>query len=110
MYGITSENQMIDIATIRSAVAKIKSIAVDFNDCGKVVKEAANICDETALEVDKLTMQPIIEEIATIIIGIQKDVEEMADSILAMANQIYNDQNAELQAYREKLRQEAEEK
>lgn len=110
MYGITSESQLIDIATIRSAVAKIKSTAVDFNDCAEIVKEAADICDETALEVDGLTMQPIIEELATLLVDMYKDVEEMADSILTMANQVYNDQNAELQVYREKLRREAEEK
>ena len=109
-YGITSESQLIDIGTIQSAVEKIKKTAEDFGTCANFVKEAAAICNAEALEVDGLTMQPEIEEIAGLIEKMETKAKEDADSILAMANQIYNTQNAELQAYREKLRREAEEK
>ncbi len=109
MYGITSESQLIDIGTIESAVTKIKKAAEDFQDCANTVKKAAATCDAKALEVDGMTMQPIMEEKAELILGMEATVKSQADSLLAMANQVYNNQSAELQAYKEKLRREAEE-
>ena len=107
-YGITSESQLIDISAIRAAVEKIKSTAQDFTDCGNTVSEASSECNSEALEIEGMTMQPTMDDLAEQIKSIKNSVEEMADSILSVANQVYNAQNEELQAYKEKLSQESE--
>lgn len=107
-YGITSESQIIDIATIQSAVNKIKTAAKDFSSCGTAVSSAASTCDASALAVDGLTLQPTIEDLAGNIKTYQSEIEGIADSLLSEANQIYNAQMSELIEYRERLKREAE--
>lgn len=110
-YGITSESQIIDIASIQTAVESIKNAATDFSTCATGVSTAAGICDASALAIEGKTLQPTIEELAEGIQGLQSQVEELADSILAVANQVYNSQCIELREYQaeqERLRKEAE--
>ena len=53
-------------------------------------------------------MQPTMDDLAEQIKSIKGSVEELADSILSVANEVYNAQNAELQEYQAMLRREAE--
>lgn len=110
-YGITSESQIIDIGAIQTAVGNIKSAAADFGTCAKGVNEAASICDASALAIEEKTLQPTIEELAENIQSMQPAIEGLADNILTVANQVYNNQCAELREYQaeqERLRKEAE--
>ena len=107
-YGITSESQLIDLATRESAVEKIKSTAADFTNCASVVRDASSECNAEALSVEGATMQPTIDDLAEQIDSIKGSVEALAENILSVATEVYNAQSQELQAYQEKLRREAE--
>lgn len=98
-YGITSEADIIDLATIEAAVGTIKNAAADFGTCATGVNTAAGTCDASALAIDGKTLQPTIEELAENIQSLQSQVEALAENILTMANQVYKSQWTELQEY-----------
>ncbi len=99
--AITSESQLIDIATINNGCQIINDAAQDYITCAKYVKQAAETCNANALEVEKKTMQPTLEELATAIETIQANIESFTTQLKSAATEIYSRQQSELQAYRE---------
>ena len=57
--AITSESQIIDITTISNGCSIIEEAARDYATCSKKVKEAASICTDKALSVEKKSMLPL---------------------------------------------------
>lgn len=110
-YGITSENQIIDMATINQGCDMIDAAAKDFTTSGTKVVDAANTCNADALAVDDKTMKPGIEELGESIKSLQGNVTAFTGQIRSVTSQIYSAQVQELQAYQaeqEKKRKEAE--
>ena len=109
--AITSESQIIDITTISNGCSIIEEAARDYASCSKKVNEAASICTDKALAVEKKSMQPSLEELGASIGTIQGNIEYFTSQIRNVAMQIYNKQYAELAEYRAELaRREAEAK
>ena len=73
--AITSESQIIDITTISNGCSIIEEAARDYATCSKKVKEAASICTDKALSVEKKSMQPSLEELGESIGTIQGNIE-----------------------------------
>ena len=97
--AITSESQMIDIATISYGCAIIEEAAADYTTCSNRVLESSQICTGEALAVEDKTMQPSLEELATAIGGIEANIAAFTAQIRNIASQIYTQQLSELQAY-----------
>lgn len=106
--AITSESQMIDIVTISNGCSIIEAAAADYSNCAKKVQEAADICSPEALSVEKKSMQPSLEELATSIASIEENVQYFTSQIRNVANQIYAQQSEELAAYRAEQQRQAE--
>lgn len=109
--AITSESQIIDITTISNGCSIIEEAARDYSNCSKKVNEAAAICTDKALSVEKKSMQPSLEELGASIGTIQGNIEYFTSQIRNVAMQIQSKQLAELAEYRAELaRREAEAK
>lgn len=109
--AITSESQIIDITTISNGCSIIEEAARDYSNCAKKVNEAAAICTDKALSVEKKSMQPSLEELGASIGTIQGNIEYFTSQIRNVAMQIQSKQLAELAEYRAELaRREAEAK
>lgn len=107
--AITSESQVIDITTISNGCSIIEEAARDFTTCSKKVNDAANICTDKALSVEKKSMQPSLQDLATSIGTIEGNVEYFTSQIRSVAMKIQSRQLQELAEYRAaKAAQEAE--
>lgn len=109
--AITSESQLIDVTTIDSGCSIIESAAEDYITCAKHIKDAAASCSGEALAVEGKTMQPSLEELALAVETIKTNIYDFTAQIRNVAMQIYSQQSAELQRYREeqeRRRREAE--
>ena len=98
--AITSESQIIDITTISNGCSIIEEAARDYATCSKKVKEAASICTDKALSVEKKSMQPSLEELGESISSIQGNIEYFTSQIRNVAMQIQSKQYAELAEYK----------
>ena len=107
--AITSESQIIDITTISNGCSIIEEAARDYATCSKKVKEAASICTDKALSVEKKSMQPSLEELGESIASIQGNIEYFTSQIRNVAMQIQSKQYAELAEYRAAQAKKAEE-
>ena len=109
--AITNESQLIDITAISNGCSIIEEAASDYTKCAKKVNEAAAICTDKALSVEKKSLQPSLEDLGQSIGTIQGNVEFFTSQVRNVAMQIYNKQYAELTEYRAELaRREAEAK
>lgn len=98
-YGITSSSQLIDIGTISNGCTQIEKAAEKFAECAAKVNEAAAICNEKVLAVDKTTMQPQLEADAQYIQSMQEAVKGFTSEIRNVASQVYAAQSRELEEY-----------
>ena len=104
--AITSENQIIDIVTIDSGCKIIEEAARDYTTCANKIKEAASICTDQALSVEKKSMQPSIQDLGDSVATIQANIEYFTSQIRNVAMQIHTQQMTELTNYRMKKAQE----
>ena len=98
--AITSESQVIDITTISNGCSIIEEAARDFTTCSKKVNDAANICTDKALSVEKKSMQPSLQDLAQSIGTIEGNVEYFTSQIRNVAMKIQSRQLQELAEYR----------
>lgn len=98
--AITKEEHIIDLETIKKGCQQLIDAAADFKTCATSLSSAANTCTAEALSVDNTSMQPTLTELHTTVSGIQGQIEGFAKDIVDAANNIYNQQWAELNEYR----------
>lgn len=98
-YGITSESQLIDISTICAGCDTIDEGAEYFDTCSKVLLQASETCDKTALSIDGKSMQQPIEELSTKVAQYGVQIKNVTALIRKQAQDVYNAQVAELQEY-----------
>lgn len=106
--AITSESQLIDIVAIDNGCKIIEAAAADYTKCSTNVKEASQICTSEALSVEKTTMQPTLEELATSIAMIEGNITSFTTQIRNVASQIYAEQSNALAQYRAEQQAQAE--
>lgn len=104
-YSITSESQFIDVNTIESGCNEIRNAGECYKNCAKKLEDAADICNINALSVDKMTMQPVMYEMATEIKKIRENINSFSENIQELAIDILNIQKRELAAYRESIKE-----
>ena len=102
-YGITSEAQLIDIATITAGCNQYKQCLEDFETNGNRVIEAGEICDAKALSIDYTTLQWTINDLGEEIKNVKTTLSAATDGVVAAAQRVYNEQVAELNEYRRQL-------
>lgn len=98
--AITSESQLIDITTISNGCAIIEEAARDYTTCASKVNEAASICTDKALSVEKKSMQPSLQDLGASIGTIQGNIEFFTSQIRNVAMKIRTQQMIELEEYR----------
>ena len=98
-YNITSASQLIDKGTIIAGCNNLKKAAEDLQKAGEKVKSTAKLCTKEAMEVEGQSYEPIIAEVGKEVTNGYKDMVSQADAIIAEANRVYSEQNAELKAY-----------
>lgn len=98
--AITNESQIIDITTISNGCSIIEEAAADYAACASKVNEAASICTDKALSVEKKSMQPSLEELGASIGTIQGNIEYFTSQIRSVAMKIQTQQLNELAEYR----------
>lgn len=108
--AIRSESDIIDVVAISNGCTIIEEAAKDYTSCAKKVKDAADICSEKALSVEKKSMQPTIEELGVAIGTIEENVAYFTSQIRNVAQQVYAQQWDELNRYREEQRRLAAER
>lgn len=104
-YGITSESQIIDLSTILSGCSAYKTALNDFDKSGTTVIKAGETCNKKALEVDGDTLEYPITDLGQAIKDLKNEYSGYADEVEAEARRIYNEQVAELNAYRAQQQQ-----
>ena len=104
-YGITSTSQIIDINAITNGCNQVKQIVADFDACGSLVQVAGETCTEKALAIDENTFQYSITSIGEEISKLKAGYIAIADQVIAEAQQVYNAQMAEYNAYQQQLKQ-----
>lgn len=104
MEYITSESQLIDLDTIKKGCSKITSAGDAFENCAREIESASDACSIDVLSVDNKTLQPIMLELADQIRKLKSELEGFSQSIQNVALEIYNQQYAQLQEYRESLK------
>ena len=87
--GITSESQIIDVVTISKVCSMIEDAAKDYTKCSKKVGEAAATCTSKALAVDKQSMQKPLEDLATGIEQIEKNIKRFTAEVSELNGKIY---------------------
>ncbi len=102
-YGITSESQLIDYATIRSGCVAYVEALEGFTTAAQQIIEAGTIMNKDALSVDGASMQPVLYETAEQIGKLANDYAAIANGIYEQAIAIYNEQVAELNEYYRQL-------
>lgn len=105
MGYITNPNQIIDLDTIKLGTDKIIDAAEGFKDAFEMVKNASDICDEKTLKVGQIDTQAMILDLAEQIKQFQGITQEYANAIRSAAQQVYNQQRASYQSYRNYLEQ-----
>lgn len=103
MEYITSESQLIDLQTISEGCSKITSAGQAFENCAREIESASDACGIDVLSVDNKTLQPTMLELADQIRNLKSEIENFSKSIQDVANEIYNQQYAQLQEYRKSL-------
>lgn len=103
MEYITSESQLIDLQAISVGCSKITSAGESFEKCAREVESASDACSIEVLSVDNKTLQPIMLELADQIRSLKSELEGLSKSIQSVAQDIYNQQYAQLQEYRKSL-------
>ena len=99
-YGITSEAQLIDIATIGSGCQAYINALDFFEDGGNQVKAAGSSCNARALSVDGASFEPQINQIGQEFSNLKSEYAGKAQSVYDQAKAVYNEQLAELNEYR----------
>ena len=108
-YGIiTSEGQLMDIATIHGGCDQVVAAAEKFVTCANHVQSAGDICNARALSIDSTTMQPQLQSDADFIKHIKTDVKGQMDALKGMADGVYAEQRADLAQWQEDQRRKAE--
>ena len=103
MEYITSESQLIDLETVKNGCDKVTSAGEAFENCAREIESASDACGIDVLSVDNKTLQPIMLELANQIRELKSQLEWLSKSIQDVALEIYNQQYAQLQEYRESL-------
>ena len=104
-YGITSESQLIDVATIASGCQKIQEGAQYLELGAQAFSELGAYCTADVMSVDGQTLEGNFAEAASQTSEIVSQVNSAAEAMYAEAVQVYNDQMAELQEYLRKQQQ-----
>ena len=99
-YNITSESQLIDVATITNGCAKIEAAAQKFIEAAQHIYAGSDICNEKALSVDKTTMQPQLDADAEYVKSMQQAICDFTLEIKNVALQVYAEQQTELADYK----------
>ncbi len=107
-YGVTSEADLIDIATISTGCSQLEVAAEKFIKCAELVESAASICDASALSVEKTTMQPQLQSDAEFIRNLNSVVTGFSQAIRSASVQVHNAQSVELANYRAEQKRLAE--
>lgn len=102
-YGITSESQILDSATVAAGCNAMCKAAEDFLDCGKKVSEAGSICTPQVLSVDNTSMEGVLGALGTSISNVQATISDYANSVASLAASIEAAQRAELAEYLRRL-------
>lgn len=105
---ITSPDQIIDYNTISSGCSILEAAAEDFGKCSTAVMDAAAICTAQALSVESQSMQPSIEELASVIKELKSGVADSANAIRSKAYTLQQQQIAAYNEYLEEVRREEE--
>ena len=107
-YNITNESQLINLGEINAGCDLINSAAQVYQVCGDKVIEAGDLCNAQAMSVDKMSFESSIKEVGTNIKSVQKYIEDFTSEIRSRASAIYNSQLNELEEYRKKQQENAE--
>lgn len=99
-YGITSESQLIDIATIRSGCNAFISALESFGTGANQITDAGHTCNNDALSVDGNSFETDITGVGQQIGQLKDEYASYAEAVYAAAVQVYNDQVTELNNYR----------
>ena len=102
-YGITSESQLIDVATIGSGCSAYISALDFYTDGGNQVVTAGQTCNAKALSVDGASFEQEITQYGQKIEQCRDIYAAAAQAVYDQAVSIYNEQVAELNEYRRKL-------
>ena len=114
--AIRSESDIIDVVAISNGCSIIEDAAKDYTTCANRVNEAAGICTDKALSVEKksdLTSAIAarnLEELGGAIATIEENVSYFTSQIRNVAQKIYAQQWEELNAYRAEQRRLAAER
>lgn len=103
--AITSESQIIDLSTIKSGCNKLRDSSESFGSTANSVRAASEICDATALSVDKNTFQEPLTQLANSIDDCEANIKALADAIESKATALYNKQRREYVEYLESIRE-----
>ncbi len=98
-FSITKPEQIIDLSAVEAGCKTIVTAAEDYTKCANSIKEAASTCNAEALSVDKTTMQPSLEELATSVEQIKTNIVAFVDAIRSAAVQIHTAQTDEYNSY-----------
>jgi len=109
-YGITSEAQLIDIATIKSGCEAYISALDFFEEGGNQVKVAGSVCNSRALSVDGASFESQITQIGNDFSNLKGEYAGKASAVYSAAVGVYNEQVAELNEYRRMLAAQAAER
>ena len=104
--AITSESQLIDIATIQSGCVAYAQALEYFIQAGQEIIDAGTICDAKALSVDDSSMQPVLYEVGQMIQELSNTYSTYVTDVYSEAVTIYNQQVTELNAYYQRLAEE----
>lgn len=102
-YGITSANQIIPIEKIREACRAIEDqLEEHYKTTNEHLAEAREILDEKTLMTNKQTMQPLLEELESVITDtVIASSKESLEQVVIIAQQIWTEQCQEFENYKE---------
>ena len=104
-YGITSESQLIDVATIKSGCSAYIKALDFFTEGGNKITEAGHFCNKQALSVDGQSYEDEICEVGKQVTELRDTYAGYAEAVYGAAVQVYNAQVAELNEYNRWLAQ-----
>ena len=106
--NITSEEQIIDYASIESGANQLLNVAESFKECSKKLNEAATICDASALSINGKSYQDKIYELAKQMNSISIEIATYVSNVITKASELYNQQTAEYNNYIASLKVQSE--
>lgn len=97
-FGITSEAQLIDIAQIERGCQQIEDAAQAYSQAASRISSVS--CGSDVLAVNGGTVQPSIDGLGSRIGALEGEASAFTADIRAQAQEIYQRQKAELEAYK----------